>query len=791
MATDDYSVNQLYAASWIVYINGLEIPVMSATANFGVWQIPTATIQLVPHPMLQRIGAEDRLQVVIFYLDNFWFAKNPQYCYLGEFEVTGWSYTNTGRGRSFQLECVGHDQILEQLKFYYMSSVDDIAGAEFSTAGVTTTKVSYPACLFMEGLTSKIDLPASGVEESGTEGFLKRPIDFVLNIFRALLSPVNTTSSTLGTDGTIPTQAVTAPSKNFFARWLKLTGYHKRWCALPYLEDSKDDCCFPILKAVRDTETLKALQDQLGQRVGEAGSAWDLLQYVLGAMYMEIAMIPSPPMAAVEKITGVIQSSGTTVPAANQFRGILSRFVKPQCVFALPPTCNVVFPSMVDSFTMQETYITQPTRIYLSEDFITNMVSNGNGPSLAPITQNLLGTGYPPPVRTRMRSTSVGRNNKSFLLYPEEFFKGPVVSRLNGPPWMYMLAQSKNLTLTEGANADEAAAQQAYEEDVTGEGSSADTTYATSGDTGASLLGSIFDAYAEYEFYRSRYSQRNGALQLAWNPYVVPGFPLAVFDQLASGCHCMSYANTVSQQFNAGPNPSLSTSVNMSFVRTMPEFMGVIGDTTTFSAELDVSPVEVIPEISLLLQKTDNAQKFYERLFFRGRNITRPAVFDWKKMLSLHTSSGKSIDPAKQRTLMSSDMRVTPKAEFMPLFDNYTAAMGYVSRPVCTLTEYVEAYHGKPVKDLVAAGVLRGGRSTAGATYWSRIYKLVQGPGTDPGETATNVGAAPEYPPAPVGSLKLVDRSSGMAETRKDWDKVLENYRKIVLGDGGRIAPQQ
>jgi hypothetical protein len=302
----DYSTNALNQAAWLVYINGIEIPAMGVTVNYGVWQMPTATVQLIPHPMLQRIGYEDRLQVVNFYLDEFWFFDDPQFCLLGEFEVVGWSYANSPRGRALQLECVSHDQILEQLRFFYISSIEDIVGS--SVPGPTAlgsnfaqTKLIFPACLFLEGLTTPIDLPEAD-PENADQGFIKRPVDFVLNVFRALLSEVKTDTSDpyiTDTTGTIPSGLATAPGKNFFARWMKMTKYHQRWCALPGLEDKKDNSCFPLLKAVQDTETMNALQQQLGAQVGDSGSAWNLLQYVFGTMYMEIAMIPAPPAAIV------------------------------------------------------------------------------------------------------------------------------------------------------------------------------------------------------------------------------------------------------------------------------------------------------------------------------------------------------------------------------------------------------------------------------------------------------------------------------------------------------------
>jgi len=69
--TSNYTTNRPREAAWIVYINGLEIPVIGVEVSYGVWKIPTAAIQMVPHPSLERIGAEDRLHVVIFYKDDF------------------------------------------------------------------------------------------------------------------------------------------------------------------------------------------------------------------------------------------------------------------------------------------------------------------------------------------------------------------------------------------------------------------------------------------------------------------------------------------------------------------------------------------------------------------------------------------------------------------------------------------------------------------------------------------------------------------------------------------------
>ena len=112
-----YSVNQLQQAAWLVYFNGLEIPVAGAEVRFGVWSMPTLTLDMVPHPLLQRLGAEDRIQVVLFYLDTHYNPDSPTFRLMGEFEIMGWGYSTSSRGRSLQFKCVSQMQIFEQMKF--------------------------------------------------------------------------------------------------------------------------------------------------------------------------------------------------------------------------------------------------------------------------------------------------------------------------------------------------------------------------------------------------------------------------------------------------------------------------------------------------------------------------------------------------------------------------------------------------------------------------------------------------------------------------------------------------
>jgi len=836
----DFSVNPLNEAAWLCYINGLEIPVVGVSAHFGVWQMPTLTLTLVPHPMLQRIGHEDRLQVAIFFLDTFWDPDDPQFRLLYEYEVVGWAYVSTARGRSLQLSCVAHDQILEQLHFFYVSSLNDIvegASAQVSTdpSAMAVTKVLYPASLFLEGFgmdpkTLKdlenttatttltpagqaakaysdntiggslgLDILSSvGVVDSSKfaqtvvttenkslkdyeEGdFIKRPIDFVLNIFRTILAPYKP-GATTAADGYLPEAAASCPGKNFFLRWLKMTGYHKRWVALPYFEQTPvagskwkmAPGCFPLVRSVQDTNILPTLSQTIGQSVGFSGSAWDLIKQVFSYMYEEVAFIPSPPAVTMKKGMGDIVSHARQA-GADLEPAIAAHCVKPQCIFALPPVCNIIFPSMLKQYTVNESYITQPTRVYLGDEFIGKILDPQNA-EMATLMKKMMVTGYPAPVRQRIvdLQSTPEKNNKNFLLFPEELFKGPVSAQFSSPPWMHMIG-----------------------EQLKGTGTDAEPP------AGASVLGTIFDKYAEYEFCRARYAERSGAASCVFNPFVIPGFPVAIFDQHYSGFNSLGYANTVDHNWSSdGSSAAMDTEIGVTFIRTMSEAFAILGDTTSGSVALDIGPTEIIPEIAAVFQLLVPAHDFYAKLLFKNQRMTKPAVFDWRSMLKFIRYDGVELDAKTDTAKFTGDMAAVPNAKYEPIFQSYGNAMQFVARPGCTLKEYVEIWHGKKIEELKEAGTVKGEyrsfyspvkdkRNTGGAIFWARIYKLVQGPGTTPDAKATNMkSAADAYAPAD-GGWGMVGMPTGFPQTRLDWDKILEEYRKLIRGEEGKIAPQ-
>lgn len=1102
-STTTYSVNMPHQAAWIVYINGIEVPVNSVNVEFGVWSIPTAQIRLVPHVLLQRIGHEDRLQVEIYYLDLFFDPAVPRMCFMGEFEVVGWSYQMTAAGRFLQLDCRSHLKILEQLRFYYMSSLADmskgLSAPTATDAGVMAVPmVAYPFSLFRQGLVP---------DPANPDAFIATPFEFVRNLLKALTDPVDLTSTSdnESVEGQLPRVASGVAGRNFFGRWIEMTDFRRRWAALPYFDDEQakqDEGCFPIIKELSSTEVLGTVQQQIGNSVGEAGTAWELLQRVYGAMYMEVLAVPAPPAVRLESKTNLIAGYFTRRGGGKddkEYGGLASYMVKPQCIFGIPPACNIIFPSMIRNYSTSENYEQQPTRVYLGEAYISNLAASGASGEMQTLSSELLVTGYPSIVRERMQEhrENAGLSTRNFLIYPEELYKGPVSKHLNAPAWLYMLekfgqnvsstqsvkvggktyakgkgtinkleravpaygpivteaaksynlpedfvwgvigcesvynrmsrhpksgagglmqmmhatfissykrARSKNpklpalgeygppqqVLIKKGTNGKKDKYRTVYSdaiyddlfdpqkgiyagidelmelatafgannfsveefnpknpvpslaqcvligynaglgngqkllkqraeyfalpesqrdvsifekgwvgwENASGNvgtiahwrlyservyrfqkafiayqklGNKGETTSAPSspeapapaaastatavyddysefadsnssipgeevkpGDTAAtaqntatpanesgttqpgvltstasvmnatdeeSALGDLFEIYAKYEYFRSRFEMRSATATLAFNPYIIPGFSAVILDNVVSGFHSIGYVNSVSHSFSASGD--MQTTVVLSYVRTMPEYLKLIVTgsndldlASDLNAGFDVGPTEVIAEVAQVFQVYGTAEDFYQKVFYPEVSKGTPVVFDVNEFLTMEDMDGNPVsatqDTTEDKNSWTPDkgLYTRPTKDFQSYFSSYDAAMTFVSRPVATLKQMIELRHGKKLEELLKdkKGEVQGPLDSftsenKSARFYSRIYNLVQ-PGAEVDMAAiaaiTNTGTLEGGMAGATWQIITADHN--IPESRRNWDQVLINYRNAVRG---------
>lgn len=446
-------------AAFVVYINGIETPAVRVSRRFGVWQVPELQVSVVPDPVLTRLGFEDRVQIEVFYLDDTSVDPSvpPQFRLYFDGEITGWGYQSTSGGRVITFTAVNQIAVFTQLFVQFLTSFDDLLGhatqpgADANNVATPSSEIVFPFSLFKQGLipSNAPGTTAEGLTQDAAS--ITRPFDFLYNVVRNMIG------------AQVPKEQQTIPAANFFSRWCRLTGFHNRFAASPFFDEIVDNPnIFPVLRALQNVSAVETIARNLIPNVQNAGSIWDMLQLVFTTMLFEIAMIPSMPLVSVQLSSGLVQptdfrehglvnSAGSWVPALSLDsrkttpKRIPSFFPKPQLLFGIPPTCNVIFPSQLKSLQYEENYATQPTRLYFNDETILQLLKIPKG-GYRDTVHNALSIAYPPEAQAALDGRIKGGarfNGKNFLLWPEEFFKGPVLDRRDVPPWLFFLKQNE------------------------------------------------------------------------------------------------------------------------------------------------------------------------------------------------------------------------------------------------------------------------------------------------------------------------------------------------------------
>ena len=788
--------------TWLVYFNGIEVPTVNVDVRMGVWAIPSAVISMPPDRELQRLGAEDRVQVTAFYLDNYHTEiqqKSPDFRLLFEGDIHGWQYTNTPAGRMLSFKAVNYMDILDSLYTYFMTGVDNFAAGQLlenkdpnlNTLGFFGPL--FPAALLYVGLDPK------------SSKIVRRPYDLLENAINACISD------------TAQEKLASVAAVNFYARYMRRTMFLDRLAPSPLLEidhmritdDADVEGVFPLLRYVRYQDTLKTIRGRMDS-IADA-SIWNILRDIYTRMYYEISAITTAPIAQVNYVgngvPGEIIGPASKTPTGKQPNRILNYVTKPEWKFGVPPSCNVIFPSMITQFAYEENYAAQATRLHLNDDWLPNLISDGGKATEFCITS----VSYPVRAQEELlkREPLVGDGNamvsgKNFLIWPEEFYRGPNVIQESIPEWfVYMLkatmtqsgyeitevpiekdtktAMWSAVPATDGDRVDGKPAN-AIDTQVANTIANAGTSEADRTEAARVKLTWMKRLYARAEYHRQRASCKSGIISTIFNPYIIPGFPVVIFDELEVGNHLIAYASTVSHALGQGKS---STTVSFTHAQTLDEYMNGIRESRlgenpeARTYQILANPPNPVPEIRAVEQMWDLADQYFRELLHQHLQYSNPlktAAFDFTKAVSLVLPDNTVLDTAAALTdkgvlngvpYLSAYSRIRPTDAFRAMFDSATAAMGFISRPVCTLEEYIDFYsqqsaNGRGCRNTeISPNQERQGK---GATYYEQILKFTRGPGD------------------PVA----VDKDGNVvtpvtADTRADWETRLLNYRKKII----------
>ncbi|RLI87355.1 MAG: hypothetical protein DRP01_02000, partial [Archaeoglobales archaeon] len=284
----EFTKARSHEASYVVYMNGVEVPTKSVDVNMGAWVIPTAQVNMAPDVQLQRLGAEDRVKVEIFYLDDIYSelrGRPPEFCLMFEGDIVGWNYVNTPSGRVMSFMCENQLRIMKDLFPYFITGLDTLAAKVFSDTTVgQVSSTHYAPALFVSLLHKGL---APGNE------LIRRPFDFVENFLRAIADPKS--HEELG--------SVAAP--NFFGRQMRQLNFLNRFVPSPILEtevmklDVDDGGIFPILAALKKDAVVDAILNKT-MSLGNNTSSWDMIRQLFTLMYYEVLPLTTAPLSQVD-----------------------------------------------------------------------------------------------------------------------------------------------------------------------------------------------------------------------------------------------------------------------------------------------------------------------------------------------------------------------------------------------------------------------------------------------------------------------------------------------------------
>lgn len=448
----------------LCYINGIEIPIKAASVSYGVWSPPTANVELVPDVTLRNISHEDRVRVTLFYLDTYRAEvdqSRPQWRLLFDGEIQRVSFSISKGQSSMSIQCADLINGLQHMRAFFLMSISNLV-TQNVTAGIPDNPNSavtghhfaptFPASLFFQGLDPTKNTP------------IRRPYDLIDNIFRALVSGSDFPSQALAELSKAlerevsPAEAKSATSLHWYARWARRSEFMRRFSAMPVFEDYNEKTgVFPILRSIQNQQVMDAIR-QMAERVNDAGSLYDTIQQLFSTMYYELQMLPTAPLVRQDYQSGRVlgplsQEKARTQPTPldRRYLRLLQNVSKPQVLFGVVPACNVFWPSTITGMNISKDLSQRPTRMVISEGNLFTVL-NGGPPeqNQAEFINAAMAVAYPPLAQEQL-DRRLGRagyprnvlaNPHNYLVFPEEFFRGPQYATRPIPPWFMYLQHS-------------------------------------------------------------------------------------------------------------------------------------------------------------------------------------------------------------------------------------------------------------------------------------------------------------------------------------------------------------
>lgn len=652
----------------------------------------------------------------------------------------------------------------------------------------------------------------------------------------------------------------TPANTGFFARYFNLTKLEQHFVACPVLEGYPDgdktklpSGMFPLLKTSLGKRYMRSVARQTGRKFGQGGNVSSFIGNLFNIMSYNITDILAPPIYSVDS-NGL--PKGQFVKGGKNNR-IAQHVTMPIVPFALPPTCNAIFPSMIRSWNMADQYAAAPTRLYYeraSQGRKLDVKSDKKG-----YADHGNHVGYPAKVtRHAQDASNLKTSDLEVLVFPEEYYRGPnsIFTQIN--PLLRDIKKLENAGRLGVVNKLSTEDKKLFEKDPIPADQLAFLDEAlvsakAKGNSSYALL--VKQAQIDYTVARTQSSTLS--VSTVFNPNMIAGFTTILFDSFESNCHMVGYVSQITHSLSQGQSV---TQVSLTHVRPLREMLtGILNQ----GGQYAMHPAEPLSEIRELFQVEEAANYLYANLLYRNsteldfntattrfaeyrelqdqllakeqrqkeindtlavaeedgltteafdseleelessiRSISEqiftaqadlPAsmnyVLNWKELIEVVSGSDSDRKEAvsdinsligSQRATSNKEDRqeaylsllrgfIRPKLQYEQIFYSLPVTLRFISRPICTLEEYIDFYQSAP--DFInGTSALTGGRgrgvranplyldsNTRVGKHYRLIREFVGGPGFEPGSNIAPQNVEPT-------------ENRGMAELRTNFE---------------------
>lgn len=342
---------------------------------------------------------------------------------------------------------------------------------------------------------------------------------------------------------------------NFYSDYTTRLKLRKRAVKVPIFDDtSKWPFGFPLLKGMQEVTALEQIMNTATEAQGRGklgDTLYNWLNHIVGEMQYEMAFIHAPAV-------------GTNMSGEDS---IGFSMLKPMLYESPPPNCNVICKSHVSNIRTTEDVYQVPTRIMV--DDTRGTMAKIMGFSNSAMEQSARMSFYP--------SVSGGAAPASEFadqIIPSEEYTGPYLYETHPPAW---------------------------------------TSYIDYHNTSEGQSQELLTRIMRYLLQLKIYERRSLTASIAFNPFVVTGFPAVVFDSDNGGFVFAGYLMSVTHRIT---KTNCRTDISLGFTRTIEEAI----DTPIHN------PEEEVDEIT---RSVDDCGDIYQSIIGASRAVDFSEVEEW------------------------------------------------------------------------------------------------------------------------------------------------------------------